>query len=197
MRFAVALAASVVLSLAACKPPPTDADMARDMPADELQGPSEPLDSPDVEGAIWAASSTPWRIIYGKAGEPPLVALACLDEGPETVLRVTRYAPADEDTGAMLAFVGNGHIGRMKVDATKVNGAIVWQGEDPAVDNDWEPLTGPRSLTLTVPGAGMVTLNSSDLARDLVVGCRGGKVGPEPEADLEPEEGPSEPEPAE
>lgn len=176
---AAAILASIAI-LAACKPPPTDADMAREMPQDTPTGPSEPIESPDTEGAIWAASATPWRILYGIPGEPPLVALACLEDGPVTTLRVTRYAPADEGAGAMLAFVGNGHIGRMKVDATEQNGGLVWQGEDPASDNDWEPLTGLRELTLTVPGAGMVTLNPSDLPRDLVVGCRGGKVDPEP-----------------
>ncbi|MEL6876945.1 MAG: hypothetical protein AAGL68_02470 [Pseudomonadota bacterium] len=197
MKFSLTLALLAASSaLTACKPPPTDADMARDMPEDTPRGPSEPIDSPDVEGAIWAASATPWRIVYGKPGEAPLVALACLDEGPETTLRVTRFAPADEGAGAVLAFVGNGHIGRMKVDATEVNGASVWQGDDPAADTDWEPLTGPRELTLTVPGAGMVTLNPSSLPVDLVAGCRGGKLAPGPE--LAPEEGPiDEPEPAE
>ncbi len=202
MRLTFALAA--VAALTACKPPPTDADMAREMPQDTPTGPSEPIDSPDTEGAIWAASATPWRIIYGIPGEPPLVALACQDEGPETTLKVTRFAPADEGSGAILAFVGNGHIGRMKVDASKVNGAFVWQGEDPASDNDWEPLTGLRELTLTVPGAGMVTLNPSQLVRDLVVGCRGGKIEGVPEFESEAaaglgtnEEIIGEPEPAE
>ncbi len=175
---AIAALGLTAIALAACKPPPTDADIARDMPAEVPQGPSEPLDSPDIEGAVWAASATPWRIIYGKPGEAPLVSLECVETAGDPNLRVTRYATADEGAGAILAFVGNDRIGRMKVDAIETNAGFLWRGEDPAVDQDWEPLIGPEEVTLTVPGAGMVTLNPSPLPVDLVTGCRGGRLEP-------------------
>ncbi|MEL6528643.1 MAG: hypothetical protein AAFQ27_01695 [Pseudomonadota bacterium] len=143
------------------------------MPLAEPTPASEPLPSPDTEGAIWATSKEAERIIYGVPGQPALIALACLRESTEPVLRITRMSPADEGAGAMLALVGNGAIGRMEVDATEVSGRSFWQGEDPASDEDWEPLAGPREITVTVPGAGMVTLNPSPLPAQFLAACRG------------------------
>ena len=64
------LAVLTALALPACKPPPTDEGSARaaNMPAP--RGPSEPLASPVVEGAIWAMSAKPGRLVYGIPGKP-------------------------------------------------------------------------------------------------------------------------------
>lgn len=168
------IALASVLALAACKPPPTDADMTRDMPEAEPTFASEPLPSPETEGAMWARSQqNAQRLVYGIPGEPALVSLECRHEGgavPE--LQITRISPADEGAGAMLALVGNGHIGRMAVDAREVNGRLMWQGERLAADLVWEPLAGPRALGLTVPGAGRVELNPSDLPGEFIEDCR-------------------------
>ena len=171
MRPAWALAA-LTITLAACKPPPTDADMGRDMPEVEPTFASDPLPSPDTEGAVWAEAAEDERLIYGVPGQPVLLALACLRDTAEPTLRITRLSPADEGAGAMLALVGNGAIGRMEVDATEVSGRSIWQGALPAVDERWEPLNGPREITATVPGAGMVTLNSSPLPAQFLAACR-------------------------
>lgn len=166
----------VVLTLAACKPPPTDADMLREMPEAEPTFASDPLPSPETEGALWAPSpQDAARIIYGIPGEPALLALDCLNESAPPRLRITRIAPADEGAGALLALVGNGHIGRIAVDASDVGGRNVWRGEALAADLVWEPLKGPRSLTITVPGAGMVTVNPSALPSRFVEACRFGE----------------------
>ncbi|MEM7664846.1 MAG: hypothetical protein AAF250_03240 [Pseudomonadota bacterium] len=164
--------------LAACKPPATDADLDRPMPQPEPTFASDPLPSPDTEGAVWAPSAEPLRIIYGIPGDTPLMALACVDDAKSSTLRITRNAPADEGAGAFLALVGNGHIGRLPVDAIEVSGRFVWQGEVTAEDTDWEPLAGPRQLTATVPGAGMVTLNPSPLPMQLVEQCRNSQPVP-------------------
>jgi hypothetical protein len=71
-----------------------------------------------------------------------------------------------------MALIGNGHIGRIAVDQVEIGGRSVWQGEASAALTAWEPLAGPRQLTATVPGAGMVTLNPSALPRDLIEDCR-------------------------
>ncbi|MEP3051042.1 MAG: hypothetical protein ABJP48_08050 [Erythrobacter sp.] len=170
-----------MFALAACKPPPTDADMSREMPAPQSPSPSVALDSPPSDGAIWAPSSTPNRIIYGQPGEAPQMALACIRPAADlqtgssrnSTLRITRIAAADEDAGALLALIGNGHIGRIAVDATEVSGRAIWQGELPAESTAWEPFAGPRQITATVPGAGMVTLNAGNVAWDFLVQCRG------------------------
>ncbi len=159
----------IVLAVAACKPPPTDADMRRDMPSVAPSFASTPIESPPSEGALWAESSTPDRLIYGQPGQPIQLSLMCTG----TDLEITRYAPADEGAGALMALVGNGHIGRFEVDASLVRGRLVWQGSQDAMSDVWDPLTGPRQLIATVPGGGKVTLNPSALPMELIGKCRG------------------------
>ena len=167
-------------ALAGCKPPPTDADLSRDAPEEMPAYASEPLPSPNVEGAIWAQSpSDANRLIYGVPGSPALLALTCLPESNPTRMAITRLSPADEGAGALLALVGNGHIGRIEVDAVEVGGRTMWRGEVLAADTDLEPLAGPRSLTVTVPGAGMVTINESEIAMQFLENCRT-RPGPRP-----------------
>ena len=139
---------------------------------------SKPIDSPPSEGALWAESE-PGRIIYGQPGQPIQLALAC--EADQ--LTITRFAPADDGAGALLALVGNGDIGRLEVDPVEVRGQSVWQGQAAATSEVWDPLTGPRQLIATVPGGGMVTMNPSLLPMILVAECRGEPI-PEEELPL-------------
>ena len=168
--------AGAALALPACKPPPTDAAMARAANVPAGAAPSEPIASPPVEGAIWAQSTTAGRLVYGIPGQPVLVSLQCLGAGtPEARLRITRHAPADRDAQALLAVIGNRYIGRFPVDATKIGARQLWQGEAPAMAQGWNALIGPLEVTVTVPGAGLVRLNPSPLPGRLVEDC--GKVG--------------------
>ena len=175
MRNCLPLIGLSFLALAACKPPSTDADMLREMPEAAPSFASDPLPSPETRGALWAPSpQNAQRLLYGIPGDPALVALECLEpQGAAASLQITRLSPADEDAGALLALVGNGHIGRLAVDAEQVGGRIVWRGELLAADTAWEPLAGPRQVTLTVPGAGMVTLNPSEVPAAFLAQCRG------------------------
>ena len=68
--------------LAACKPPAADGYVERVDLAQAGPFASEPLPSPDTTGALWAASDTPGRILFGLPGKPPLVALACSGNWP-------------------------------------------------------------------------------------------------------------------
>ncbi len=172
----LALASSLSL-LAACKPPPTDADLNRDLPEAAPTYASDPLPSPDTQGAIWAFSPTnAARLLYGVPGSPALLALTCLDEGENPRLRLTRLSPADEGAGALMALLGNGHMGRIEVDAVEVRGPnsrrSVWRAEVSAADSRLEPLAGPRSLTVTVPGAGMITIEGNELGMQFLEACR-------------------------
>ena len=134
---------------------------------------SAPLPSPETEGALWTVSAqNSGRIIYGVPGSPALIALTCLGRGAPPRVQITRFSPADEGAGALLALVGNGHIGRIEVDATEIDGRSIWQGDVLAADTRLEPLAGPRQLTATIPGAGMVTLNPSPLPMELISTCR-------------------------
>lgn len=133
---------------------------------------SAPLPSPDTTGAVWAVSqNAEERLIYGVPSEPALMALECTNRS----IRITRNSPADEGAGAMLALVGNGHIGRLPVDATMVNGRSFWVGSEPAMSDVWEPLAGSRELIATVPGAGTVELHPSPLPRALIEACMAGE----------------------
>ncbi|UAB77611.1 hypothetical protein INR77_12540 [Erythrobacter sp. SCSIO 43205] len=176
------------LAATACKPPPTDADMLREVP-EAKDFASAPLPSPDVTGALWAVSQTTEnRLIYGVPGEASLIALECTGSS----IQITRNSPADEGAGAMLALVGNGHIGRLPVDATRMGGRYFWVGEVPAMSDVWEPLAGPRELIATVPGAGTVELHPSPLPGALIEACRAGEPF-DPASLGEPEEPEDEP----
>ena len=170
-----ALTLLTLVSLASCKPPPTDADMGREMLEAKPTRASDPLPSPDSEGAVWKVSAMDANsIIYGVPGSPALMALTCLNDSAPPRVRITRLSPADEGAGALLAFVGNGHIGRIAVDAAEVQGKTIWQGDILAADEKLEPLAGPRQLTATIPGAGMVTLNPSSVPMRWLETCRAG-----------------------
>lgn len=172
-RLAAAVVLAGGLALPACKPPPTDAAMARAANLPAQVGPSEPIASPDTSDAVWAASGGAMRLVYGNPGQPVLVALECLAAGtPDARLRITRHAPADSDAEALLALIGNGWIGRFEVEATSVRGRLVWQGEVPADRREWGALKPQREATVTVPGAGLVRLNPSPLPMQLIETCR-------------------------
>lgn len=186
-RLAAGGALLAALALPACKPPPTDAAVARVDIAASAAGPAAPLPSPDTTDAIWAHSSTksgePLRLVYGVPGQPVLLAIECLGPAtPSARVQITRYAPADEGAGALLALIGNGAIARVEVDATAVAGQRVWQGEAPALTPGWNALKPGREATATIPGAGLLKLNPSPLPFLLVEACREPAL-PEPQAD--------------
>lgn len=173
------------LALPACKPPPSDAAFARSALLTAASGPSAPLASPDATAAIWAPSgaktAAPMRLIYGVPGQAVLVSLECLNpKAPDARLRITRYAPADKGAGALLALIGNRMVARVEVDATTLGGRLVWQGEASASLPTWDAFADPIDATVTVPGAGLVRLNPSPLPVELVTGCRGAILPPEP-----------------
>lgn len=164
----------IALLLAGCKPPPTDAAVARVALSGAVRGPSAPLASPDTTGALWAATDNPLRLVYGVPGQPVLLALECI--APATTdarLRITRHAPADQGAEALLALIGKEAIGRFPVDANKIGGRSLWQGEAPAIAGGWDAFKGPLEATATVAGAGLVRLNPSPLPFRLVEACRG------------------------
>jgi len=186
MRLAVLTGLALTSAVAGCKPPPSDAAVTRVSLLGPASGPSEPLASPDTADAVWASTANPMRLVYGKPGQPVLLALECLDAASvEARLRITRHAAADAGAGALLALIGNGTIGRFPVDATAIGGRVLWQGEVSALNPAWEALDNARNTpaTATVPGAGLVTLNPSPLPLALITACRGKLEPPAAPAD--------------
>jgi hypothetical protein len=179
MRGAVLAGLALTGAVAGCKPPPTDAALARVSLVAPATPPSAPLPSPDTTRALWAKTSNPLRLVYGVPGQPVLLAIECLDPaGPEARIRITRHAPADAGAGALLALIGREGIGRFPVDATVIGGQNLWQGEAPALAAGWDAFKAPLEATATVPGAGLVRLNPSPLPFELVTECRGAPVPP-------------------
>jgi hypothetical protein len=171
---AILAGAALVASLPGCRPPPTDSAAARVSLLAPEGGPSEPLLSPDVTGAAWAATANPLRLVYGIAGKQALLALECRDPASSAArLKITRHAPADPGARALLALIGNGFIGRFPVEAASLKGQRVWEGEAPATTPEWDALKPAREASVTVPGAGLVKLNPSPLPMALVTACRG------------------------
>lgn len=172
LRTRAALAASIVLSLSACNPPAAETYVAR-VPMGAREAPSAPIVSPDTDGAVWAPDARGEnRIVYGKPGQALLFALACSLERSTPMLRYTRHAAADAHAKAILALIGNGHVVRLKIDATRTGAKWRWEGSTPAYSPDFEVFTGGRQVEATVPGAGSVILNPSPLPGELVTRCR-------------------------
>lgn len=170
-------AAALAGMLAGCKPPPTDSAVSRVSLLAAEGGPSEPLPSPDVTGAVWSPTPNPLRLVYGVPGRPVMLALECLEPAsPAARLKITRQSPADPGASALLALIGNGWIGRFPVDAANVKGQSLWQGEVPAAAPQWAALKPEREATVTVPGAGLLKLNPSPLPLELVTVCRGSET---------------------
>lgn len=165
LRFS-ALIALVLLS--GCKPPASDDYVTRTRIAGEREGPSKPIPSPDAEGAIWAPGANTNRLLFGKPGAHPLMALACEDGS----IAFTRFAAADPDAKAVLALIGNGHVQHLWVDATQDGKVWLWRGTLPADDPRLEVFTGANSIEATVPGAGTIRLSASRLPGELVARCR-------------------------
>ena len=153
--------------LSACKPPASDEYVTRERIAGAREAPTAPIGSPDTEGALWARSEDGNRLLYGKPGATPLMALACEDG----TLRYTRFVSADPYAKAVLALIGNGHVERFWIDAEESEGAWVWRGRTPADDPRLEVLTGPRSVEATVPAGGSITLNASRLPAQFIESC--------------------------
>lgn len=166
------LAALALALLAACRPPASDDYVQRIELSAGNRGPQVLMTSPDVEGAIWAGGGGPQRIVFGKPGAIPYLALACIGEGPRRLLEVTRFAATEPGAKGMMALVGNGHVERLKIDAWSNGRAWLWQGRYEPADPRLDALTGARKLELTIPGAGTLVLEGSQRAGELVELCR-------------------------
>lgn len=184
------LAALVLVALAACRPPASDGYVQRIELGVDTDRPHVLTESPQVEGAIWASSDGPERMVFGKPGKPPYLALACTGNGGNRAIEVTRFAETDPRAKGMMALVGNGHVERLKIDA-KYNGrGWLWQGRYRPTDTRLDALTGVRKLELTIPGAGTLVLQGSNTPGQLIELCRrlsAPEVSEQPSASLPPE----------
>jgi len=178
MSFDAHLAKTTVLltlavgTLAACKPPASDDAQQRGEVMGGRDGPMAPIGSPETEGAVWAPGNRAGRLLYGKPGDPPLLALECTSDEDTRSVNITRFVAADAEARALMALTGNGHAARLPVDA-QWNGRVwLWEGSYRADDPDLSVFSGPRQIEVTIPGAGSVVLNPSARPGRLLENCR-------------------------
>lgn len=131
--------------------------------------------SPDTTGAVWRVAESGRAIEFAKAGDPPLLTLACLlgDTAPPQML-IVRHAPALPRQTALFPVIGNGMRSRFLVDATLKEGEWRWEGVLPASDPSWDVFTGPQELQATLPGGGMLRIAGSRVPGEFVTWCRAG-----------------------
>lgn len=167
--FIGSIAATIVsLTLTACGPQGDGA--VQRVTLDELpRGPSEPLPSPDIAGATWAAAEGRASVGFGKPGAAPFLTLDCTDGG---LVRIIRHAAADPGAKAMLAVIGNGLISRLPIDAAEFQGGWRWEAALPAADPGLDAFDSGGTVEATLPGAGMLTMADSELPGQFLSDCR-------------------------
>lgn len=163
--------AVLFLSLTACRPPASDEYVQRIELGGRDSGPKVLPTSPPTEGAIWAEGG-PGRIVFGRPGVAPYLALACAGSPEQPVFEVTRFAATDPRAKGMMALVGNGHVARLKIDAKWNGRGWLWHGRYRADDTRLDAFTGVRKLELTIPGAGTLVLEGSARPGELIAACR-------------------------
>lgn len=147
----------------------------------------KPLNSPDTSAARWVVNETGQAIHFGNEGAGPLLTLDCrLSEDPPQ-MRIVRHVRARPGQGALLPVIGNGMRSRFLVDAALEDGEWRWEGTVRADDPMLDVFTGPRALTATLPGGGMLEIAGSRIPGEFVTWCRAGGAVMEAEAEEQAE----------
>lgn len=139
-----------------------------------------PVPSPDVKDAKWEKLAIGNGVRFGKPGLPPLISIVCdMVPGIPANLRVIRNTPADPGAQALFAFIGNGLVSRLKVDAVRNGKDWRWEGSFTPTDPKLDVLDGMGMVEATLPGAGTMELAASSLPRETLNQCR--QAAPHPQ----------------
>lgn len=170
LRPAIALA----LLLSACQQQADEPPPQRVAFGDASRALLKPLDSPDTSKARWEVDANGQSIHFGHASEAPLMTLDCrIDEKPPQ-MRIIRHVRARPGQGALFPVIGNGMRSRFLVDAKLESGEWLWEGTVTARDPMLDVFTGPRDLTATLPGGGMLEIAGSRIPGEFITWCRAG-----------------------
>lgn len=132
-----------------------------------------PIPSPDTKEAKWEKLAAGNGVEFGKPGRPPLISIVCdMTTGTSANLRVIRNTPADPGAQALFAFIGNGLVSRLKVDAVRNGKDWRWEGSFTPNDPRLDVLGGMGKVEATLPGAGTMELAASSLPRETLNQCR-------------------------
>ena len=177
--------------LGACDQPSSEqpAQSQRIAIAEARRAQLRPIEVPDTSEARWAVDEGGQAIRFGNAGEAPLLTLDCrLGEEPPQ-MRIIRHVQAQPGEGALFPVIGNGMRSRFLVDAKLEDGEWRWEGTVPASDPMLDVFTGPRQLTATLPGGGMLEIGGSRIPGEFITWCRAGHDVMEAEAEEQEDAG--------
>ena len=181
---------AILLPLGACDRAPDESAQTIPLQRRASSLPQALAQSPDTTEAVWAVDEGGQAIDFGTPGDDPLMSLVCRLDGDVPQLSVIRHAAAKPGEKAIFPVIGNGMRSRFMVDAVLEEGEWMWEGTLPAEDPQLEVFTGPRSLTATLPGQGLLEIDGSRIPGEFVSWCRkGGEVIDAQVAEEETEEG--------
>jgi len=186
LRFA--LAAIALLALSACQQSQDDTQQGRRVAfAQSNRELLRPIAAPDTTKARWIVNESGQAIHFGNEGEPPMLTLDCrlADDPPQ--MRIIRHVRARPGQGALFPVIGNGMISRFLVDAKLEDGEWRWEGTIGAANPMLDVFTGPRPLTATLPGGGLLAIAGSRVPGEFVTWCRAGRNVMKAEADEQDE----------
>lgn len=133
----------------------------------------------DSQSMAWQVRPDGNSLAWGQPPEPPLLTLQCLlsaQDQDQPQLSIIRHIAAPPGARAFFAVLGNGMAARLKVDAQLAENEWRWEGSYPADAAELDVFTGPRDITATLPGGGMLEIGGSDLPRQFIQWCRNGGV---------------------
>ena len=139
-----------------------------------------PMESPDTSAATWNVAASGQAVNFGAAGQPALLSLECRLQSNPPELAIVRHAPAKPGLSALFPVIGNGVRSRFLIDAVlhedaqAETGEWRWEATLPADDPQLDVFTGPRAITATLPGAGMLEIAGSRIPGEFVEWCRKG-----------------------
>lgn len=175
-------AVSLFLVLAACGQTSEPAPETQRITLEDT-GPREAraYPSPDTLNALWTVADSGQAIRFSNAGEDPWLTLECdLEETPIQFI-IIRHAEALPGQSALFPFVGNGMRSRFLADAQLSDGEWRWEARLPVADEKLDVFAGPRDLTATLPGRGMLEIRGSRIPGEFLEWCRAGGRTPEVE----------------
>lgn len=173
MRTVLGLAAVSAL-LTACGGEDSPVESRRISLDQARRTPTEPLPSPDTEGAVWKVSADGQAIDFGQPGQPPYLTLACrLRESPPEI-RIIRHVLARPGEKALFPVLGTGNA-RFNLDAALEDGEWRWQGDFPTSDKQLDVFLTTNRIQATLPGGGMLMIDGSRVPGEFVTWCRAGR----------------------
>jgi len=174
-----AAAAALAIAIAACGQQTAPAPQQQTIVLEDAgprQARADP--SPDTANGAWSVAPDGQAIHFAEPGEAPWLTLACQLDATPPGFTIIRHAQAFPGQSALFPFVGNGMRSRFLADArlhqTADGGEWRWEARLAARDPQLDIFEGPREMTATLPGRGMLEIAGSRIPGEFLAWCRAG-----------------------